>query len=135
MPLDKCSCLMKEKLPTAQDYKEIFVDEMEKMFGNSVTNIKEDYANYWSVISHFIHVPFYVYAYNMSNLLVIALYQMYLDQGKDFVPKFIELLSVGTSRTPAEMLAEMDIDLDDSSFWQKGIDYLSARIGELEDLV
>ena len=127
--------LMKEKLPTAQDYKDIFVEEMEKMFGNSVTNIKEDYANYWSVISHFIHVPFYVYAYNMSNLLVIALYQMYLDQQEKFVPKFINLLSVGTSRTPAEMLAEMEIDLDDPSFWQKGIDYLSARIDELEELM
>ncbi len=127
--------LMKTKLPTAQDYKDIHVDEMEKMFGNAVSHIKEDYSSYWSVVSHFIHVPFYVYAYNMSNLLVIALYQMYLEQQKEFVPKFIDLLSVGTSRTPAEMLAEMNIDLDDSTFWQKGIDYLSSKIDELEKLV
>ncbi len=127
--------LMKTKLPTAQDYKDLYVEEMEKMFGNSVSHIKEDYASYWSVVSHFIHVPFYVYAYNMSNLLVIALYQTYLEQGKKFVPKFINMLSVGTSLTPAEMLAEMDIDLDEPTFWNKGIDYLKNKIDELEDLL
>lgn len=127
--------LMKTKLPTAQDYKDIHVEEMERMFGNSVSNIKEDYDSYWSVISHYIHVPFYVYAYNMSNLMVIALYQMYLEQQKEFVPKFIELLSIGTSKTPAEMLAKMNIDLDDATFWKKGIDYLSSKIDELEGLL
>ncbi|MHA1202931.1 MAG: M3 family oligoendopeptidase [Candidatus Heimdallarchaeaceae archaeon] len=127
--------LMKTKLPTAQEYKDIHVEEMEKMFGDSVSHIKEDYDSYWSVVSHFIHVPFYVYAYNMSNLLVIALYQKYLEQQKEFVPKFIELLSVGTSQTPAEMLAKMNIDLDDATFWNKGIDYLSTKIDELEELL
>ncbi len=127
--------LMKNKLPTADDYKDIYIEEMEKMFGNSVSHIKEDYASYWSVVSHFIQVPFYVYAYNMSNLLVIALYQMYLEEKDEFVPKFIELLSVGTSKTPAEMLAKMGIDLDDPTFWQKGISYLSFKIDELKELI
>ena len=127
--------LMKEKLPTSTDYKEIFVEEMQKMFGNSMTNIKEDYASYWSVVSHFINVPFYVYAYNMSNLLVIALYQMYLEEGEEFVPKFTKLLSVGCSKTPTEMLEEVGIDLDDSNFWNKGISYLSSKVDELEELL
>jgi oligoendopeptidase F len=127
--------LMKEKLPTANEYKDIFVEEMQKMFGNSITNIKEDYASYWSVVSHFIHVPFYVYAYNMSNLLVIALYQMYLEEGEVFVPKLTKLLSVGTSKTPAEMLGEVGIDLDDPNFWSKGINYLSSKVNELEELL
>jgi len=127
--------LMKEKLPTATEYKEIFVEEMQKMFGNSITDIKEDYASYWSVVGHFIHVPFYVYAYNMSNLLVIALYQMYLEEGEEFVPKLTKLLSVGISKTPAEMLGEVGIDLDDPNFWNKGINYLSAKVSELEELL
>ncbi|MHA1218957.1 MAG: M3 family metallopeptidase, partial [Candidatus Heimdallarchaeaceae archaeon] len=117
------------------DYKEIFVEEMQKMFGNSMTNIKEDYASYWSVVSHFIHVPFYVYAYNMSNLLVIALYQMYLEEGEEFVPKFTKLLSVGCSKTPTEMLEEVGIDLDDLNFWNKGISYLSSKVEQLEELL
>ncbi len=127
--------LMKEKLPTANDYKETFVEEMQKMFGNSMTDIKEDYASYWSVVSHFIHVPFYVYAYNLSNLLVIALYQMYLEEGQEFVPKLTKILSVGTSKTPAEMLGEVGIDLDDPNFWNKGINYLSTKVNELEELL
>ncbi|NPD90052.1 MAG: M3 family oligoendopeptidase [Asgard group archaeon] len=127
--------LIKEKLPTTDDFKESFAKEMELMFGNSITNIKEDYESYCFVVPHFIDVPFYVYAYNMSNLLVIALYQLYLEQKEKFIPKFIDLLSVGKSMTPAEMLARMGIDLTDSTFWHKGIDYLSRKIDELEELI
>lgn len=127
--------LLEEKLPTVGEIKAIFVKEMELMFGNSISNINEDYANYCFVVSHFLQVPFYVYAYNMSNLLVISLYQLYLEQKEDFVPKFVNLLSVGSSLSPEEMLSEIGIDLNDSSFWQKGIDYLSNKIEELEKLV
>ncbi|KKN11650.1 hypothetical protein LCGC14_1024400 [marine sediment metagenome] len=127
--------LLEEKLPTIGEIKETFVKEMELMFGNSISNIKEDYANYCFVVSHFLQVPFYVYAYNMSNLLVISLYQLYLEQKEDFVPKFVNLLSVGSSLSPEEMLSEIGIDLNDSSFWQKGINYLSDKIEELEKLI
>jgi len=127
--------LMKTKLPSTQDYKEIYVEEMEKMFGNSVSNIKEDYEIYCFVVSHFIQVPFYVYAYNMANLLVIALYQMYLEEKDEFKPKFVKLLSVGTSLTPEQMLAEIGVDLNDPTFWQKGINYLTNQIDKLEELL
>ncbi len=127
--------LMETKLPTTQEYKEIYVEEMERMFGNSVTKIKEDYAIYCFVVSHFIHVPFYVYAYNMANLLVIALYQMYLEEKDEFKPKFVKLLSVGTSLTPEQMLAEIGVDINDPNFWQKGINYLKNQIDKLEELV
>ncbi|MBY9001885.1 MAG: M3 family oligoendopeptidase, partial [Candidatus Heimdallarchaeota archaeon] len=127
--------LMKTKLPTTQEYKDIYVEEMEKMFGNSVVNIKEDYSICCFVVSHFIHVPFYVYAYNMANLLVIALYQLYLEEKDKFKPKFVKLLSVGTSLTPEQMLAEIGVDLNDPNFWQKGINYLTGQIDKLEELV
>ncbi len=100
-----------------------------------MTNIKEEYQNYVFVVSHFLQIPFYVYAYNMSNLLVISIYQQYLEQREAFVPKFLKILSVGRSLTPEEMLSEIGINLDDSSFWQKGIKYLSDKIDELEQLV
>ncbi|MCG3216671.1 MAG: hypothetical protein KAS63_08095, partial [Candidatus Heimdallarchaeota archaeon] len=127
--------MIKEKLPTTNDFKESFSKEMELMFGNSISNIKEDYESFCFVVPHFIDVPFYVYAYNLSNLLVIALYQLYLEQKEEFIPKFIDLLSVGRSMTPTEMLARMGIDLKDSTFWHKGIDYLSRKIDELEELI
>ena len=127
--------LMKEKLPTTEEIKEAFVKEMELMFGNSMTNLREEYANYIFVVPHFLNVPFYVYAYNMSNLLVISIYQMYLEQKEEFVPKYLKLLSLGSSLSPEEMLAEIGINLNDPSFWEKGIKYLSDKIDELEKLV
>ncbi|MFX0082691.1 MAG: M3 family metallopeptidase [Candidatus Hodarchaeota archaeon] len=127
--------LLEEKLPSTEEIKDTFVREMELMFGNSISNIREDYANYCFVVHHFLQVPFYVYAYNMSNLLVISIYQLYLEQKEKFVPKFIKLLSVGGSLTPEEILSEIGINLKDASFWQKGINYLSDKIEELEQLV
>jgi len=127
--------LLERKLPTTEDIKDAFVKEMELMFGNSMTNIKEEYANYIFVVSHFLEVPFYVYAYNMSNLLVISIYQMYLEQKEEFVPKYLKLLSLGSSLSPEEMLAEIGINLNDLTFWEKGIKYLSDKIEELEKLV
>lgn len=127
--------LLEKKLPSTEEIKDTFVKEMELMFGNSISNIRDDYASYCFVIPHFLQVPFYVYAYNMSNLMVISIYQLYIEQKEKFIPKFIKLLSVGSSLTPEEMLSEIGIDLNDSSFWQKGINYLSDKIDELEQLV
>ncbi|MFW9929742.1 MAG: M3 family oligoendopeptidase [Candidatus Thorarchaeota archaeon] len=127
--------LIESKLPTTKEIKDIFVQEMKSMFGESVRNIAEDYASYCFVVPHFLHDPFYVYAYNISNLLVISLYQMYLEEGKTFVPKFLKLLAIGSSHTPQEMLSDIGINLNDPSFWQKGIKFLADKVSELESLI
>jgi len=127
--------MIEMKLPTTNEIKQKFVEEMKALFGNSISNLEEDYAEYCFVIPHFLNAPFYVYAYNMSNLLVIALYKLYLEQKEEFVPKFIKLLSLGTSLSPEEMLSTLDINLNDSSFWQKGIDFLASKVEELSTLV
>ena len=127
--------LIEEKLPKTSEIKDFFVREMEFMFGDSMKNIAEDYANYVFVIPHFLNDPFYVYAYNMSNLLVIALYQIYLEKKEEFVPKFIKLLKIGSALSPEDMLRVVDINLGDSSFWEKGIQYLMDKVNELEKLV
>ena len=127
--------LIEEKLPKTSEIKDFFVREMEFMFGDSMQNITEDYADYVFVIPHFLNDPFYVYAYNMSNLLVIALYQIYLEKKEEFVPKFIKLLKIGSALSPEDMLRVVDINLGDSSFWEKGIQYLMDKVNELEKLV
>ena len=127
--------LIEEKLPKTSDIKDLFVREMEFMFGDSMQNITEDYADYVFVIPHFLNDPFYVYAYNMSNLLVIALYQIYLEKKEEFVPKFIKLLKIGSALSPEDMLKLVDIDLSDYSFWGKGIKYLMDKVNELEKLI
>lgn len=127
--------ILEEKLPTTEEIKDTFVKEMELMFGNSVTNIREEYANYIFIIPHFLTTPFYVYAYNMSNLLVISIYQTYLEHKEEFVPKYLKLLSLGSSLSPEEMLAEIGINLNDPTFWKKGIKYLSDKVDELAKLI
>ncbi len=127
--------LLEQKLLTTKEIKQNFVEEMKLMFGNSIVNVEEDYADFCFVVSHFLEVPFYVYAYNMSNLLVISIYQLYLEQGEIFVPKYLKLLSLGSSLSPEDMLKEIGIDLNDESFWEKGIKYLQLKIDELETLI
>ncbi len=128
--------LMAKKLPTAEDYVKIFTEEMKRMFGKAIVGIDEEYSHYVYLINHFLHTPFYVYAYNMSNLMVIALYQLYLEKGKEFfIPRYKKLLAAGGSMTPTEMLKEFDIDLKDQSFWKKGLDYLAKKIDEIEELM
>lgn len=128
--------LIKEKQPTTKDLTSIFAKKMQEMFGKSIESIEEMYSHFVFVISHFLHTPFYVYAYNMSNLLVIALYQLYLEKGQEwFVPKYKELLAVGSSLTPQEMLDPFGVDLADPSFWKKGLKYLEKQIEMIEKLI
>jgi oligoendopeptidase F len=60
---------------------------------------------------------------------------MYLEEKEEFVPKFLKLLSIGCSRSPKDMLSAIGIDLNDPSFWQKGIKYLATKVDELEKLL
>jgi oligoendopeptidase F len=70
-----------------------------------------------------------------GELLVLALYQKYLDEGEAFVPKYLELLAKGGSDKPQAMLDPLGIDLTDPEFWQKGYDFVGCLLAELKDLV
>jgi oligoendopeptidase F len=113
---------------------ELWWQENGKLFGETVTMI-EPYRWGWSYISHFIHSRFYCYSYVFGELLVLALYQKYLEEGEAFVPRYLELLSHGGSRSPAELLAPFGIDLTDPDFWQKGYDFVGGLLRELQELV
>jgi len=90
----------------------------------------------WITIPHFLFEnPFYVYAYAFGQLFVLALYQKYLKEGKDFVPKYIKLLAAGGSKSPIELTSEIGIDITKREFWQQGFDYIKTRIELLEELV
>ncbi|HEX9874978.1 MAG TPA: M3 family metallopeptidase, partial [Deferrimonas sp.] len=83
----------------------------------------------------FIHARFYCYSYVFGELLVLALYQKYLEEGEAFVPRYLELLRAGGSRSPQELLAPLGIDLSDPGFWQKGYDFVRGLLEELRVLV
>jgi oligoendopeptidase F len=103
------------------------------MFQDSVT-MRPEYAQWWSYIPHFLHTPGYVYAYSFGELLVLALYNVYLSEGESFVPKYEQLLKDGDSDYPHKLLAKVGIDLNDTSFWHQGLDALSALVDEEEKL-
>ena len=89
---------------------DIYANELALMFGNAV-QIPEEYHWEWATIPHMLDVPFYVYSYNFGNLLVLGLYQLYLDEGEAFVPKLKQILSSGSSKSPVSLFADVGIDI------------------------
>jgi Oligoendopeptidase F len=85
-------------------------------------------------IPHFIHSPFYCYAYSFGELLVLALYNKYLKEGDAFVPRYIKLLSSGGSDAPEKLLACLGVDITDPDFWQGGLDLLREMVNEAVEL-
>jgi oligoendopeptidase F len=79
-------------------------------------------------------VPFYTYAYSFGQLLVLALYRQYQQEGESFVPRYLQLLSYGGSEEPAKVLQEAGFDIASPEFWQGGYDVLSDMIDTLEKL-
>jgi len=88
-----------QNLQSADDLCELYSGELKKMFGNSV-QMTAEYAWEWSSIPHIFNVPFYVYAYNFGNLLVLALYQQYLEEGASFKPRYKNFLSLVVPPVP-----------------------------------
>lgn len=88
----------------------------------------------WSYIPHFIHTPFYCYAYVFGELMVLSLYRMYQEEGASFVPRYLELLSSGSSAAPEVLLKRVGADIADPAFWQKGLDVLGDMVRKAERL-
>ncbi len=92
----------------------------------------EEYRFYWAYIPHFIHSPFYVYAYAFGDCLVNALYQLYREGHPGFEAKYLDLLRAGGTRRHRELLAPFGLDASDPAFWRKGLDVIAGFIDELE---
>lgn len=107
----------------------------EEMFGKAVT-LTKDYDIWWSYIPHFLHTPFYVYAYVFGELLTVSLYEQYrYTHAQDaFVRDMIEMLAHGGSRSPQQLVNPFGIDLTDVRFWQGGIERVRALVEEAKTL-
>ena len=92
----------------------------------------DGYETFWSYIPHFVHSPFYVYAYAFGDGLVNALYATYKENPKGFEDKYFNLLSAGGSKHHKELLKPFDLDASDPKFWTKGLSMISRMIDELE---
>ncbi len=91
-----------------------------------------DYGVYWAYIPHFVHTPFYVYAYAFGDCLVNALYGVFREGHPRFQEKYLEMLKAGGTKRHKELLAPFGLDASDPAFWRKGLDVISGFIDELE---
>jgi oligoendopeptidase F len=92
----------------------------------------EGYETFWSYVPHFIHSPFYVYAYAFGDGLVNALYAVYEEGDPAFAEKYFEMLKAGSSKHHKALLAPFGLDATDPAFWDKGLAMIGRFIDELE---
>jgi oligoendopeptidase F len=111
----------------------IWMDVQRDSLGPSI-EFEKEYKYYWTYIPHFIHSPFYVYAYAFGDCLVNSLYGVYEEGLKDFDKKYITLLESGGSQRYRELLKPFNLDPSKSNFWKKGISVIENLIDELEEL-
>jgi oligoendopeptidase F len=110
---------------------ELWAQSQEEMLADSV-QLTDGYRSWWSYVPHFISTPGYVYAYAYGQLLALAIYKRYVDEGPSFVPSYLELLRAGGSRSPEELGQIVGIDLADPGFWDSGLDLVEAQLEEAE---
>jgi oligoendopeptidase F len=97
-----------------------------------VFEFSPEYSVFWSYIPHFIHSPFYVYAYAFGDCLVNALYSVFQDGHPGFQQKYLEMLAAGGTRRHQELLAPFGLNAADPAFWTRGLNVISGFIDELE---
>ena len=118
---------------SVEELADVYLKNLEKQFGDAV-EIGEEFRWEWVSIPHIYSVPFYVYAYAFGQLLVLALYQQFKQEGDSFIPRYLELLSAGGSMAPIDILDRAGVDVRKAEFWQGGFDVLSRMVDELESI-
>jgi oligoendopeptidase F len=120
-----------EELAFAARKENRWLDANVKYYGDAV-DMPDGYRWGWSYIPHFIHSRFYCYSYVFGQLLVLALYRMYKDEGKSFVPKYLALLEAGGSASPETLLQPLGVNIHDPVSWQKGFEEIKGLVANLK---
>jgi oligoendopeptidase F len=110
---------------------DLWADSQTELLGDAV-EVTENYRSWWSYVPHFIGSPGYVYAYAYGQLLALAVYGRYEEEGESFVPAYLELLGAGGSRSPEELGAIVGVDLADPGFWDRGLDIIERQLDAAE---
>ena len=116
-----------------QDISQAWVESQGEMLGDAV-ELTEGYHWWWSYIPHFINTPGYVYAYAYGQLLALSVYGRYREVGQELVPRYLEMLGAGGSRTPEQLGEIVGIDLADPGFWDAGLKLVDEQLIEAEAL-
>jgi oligoendopeptidase F len=121
----------KEGELTPEQLNQIWLKVQGESLGDGI-EFKEGYETFWCYIPHFIHSPFYVYAYAFGDCLVNSLYARYQESAKGFQEKYFEMLKAGGTKHHSELLKPFGLDATDPAFWQKGLSVISGFIDDLE---
>jgi len=114
-------------------FNEIWMTTNAGMYGQSVV-LTDNFRHGWKYIPHFVHTPFYCYAYAFAQLFVLTLYQKYKEKPEGFAPDYLRMLTLGGSRTPEEISGVMGLNFREDGFWQKGLTLLKNLVAEAETL-
>jgi oligoendopeptidase F len=117
---------------TPDDIGEIWMKIQKKSLGPAI-KLDPNYSAFWSYIPHFIHSPFYVYAYAFGDCLVNSLYAVYEESESGFTEKYIEMLSAGGTLRHKELLSPFNLDAGNPEFWEKGLSMIEGFIDELDE--
>ncbi len=118
---------------SADRLSDLWIAANASLYGESVT-LTPAYRHGWKYIPHFIHSPFYCYAYAFAQLFVFALFRKYKESPKAFIPLYFEILSLGGSRKPEEIAAIASLDIQKPDFWNLGLGVLEELVSEAEAL-
>jgi oligoendopeptidase F len=118
---------------SVDDLSQVYFENLQEQFAESL-DLTDDFRQEWIAIPHFYDRPFYVYAYAFGQLLVLSLYQQYLQEGEAFKPSYLEILAAGGSDSPVRILERAAIDVHSADFWQGGFDVLEKALERLEGI-
>jgi oligoendopeptidase F len=118
---------------TAEQVCKLWLEVQGESLGPAI-ELRPGYETFWCYIPHFIHSPFYVYAYAFGDCLVNSLYAVYERASEGFAERYLEMLSAGGTKHHSELLAPFGLDARDPKFWQGGLSVIEGLIGELEGL-
>jgi oligoendopeptidase F len=124
---------MIQKGVSVDDLAKVYMENLREQFGEAV-ELSDEFRWEWVSIPHIYGTPFYVYAYAFGQLLVLALYKQYQEEGESFKPRYMDILSAGGSDAPAEILMRAGIDVYSRDFWQGGFDVIESMIAQLEEI-
>ena len=116
---------------TTERIGEIWMDIQKRSLGPAL-RLGDGYETYWTYVPHFIHSPFYVYAYAFGDCLVNSLYAVYENSEAGFQEKYFEMLKAGGTKHHSELLQPFGLDASDPAFWSRGLAMISGFIDELE---
>lgn len=124
---------VKEGELSAEKFSDFWMEANAELYGKSVV-LTDNYRQFWKYIPHFVHTPFYCYSYAFAQLFVLSLYQQYKQDRGRFIANYFELLSLGGSKSPAQMAAMMGLDINRPAFFEAGLSFLGELISDAEKL-